>query len=131
MSRRKQPAQFKPVHFLVVLAVDACLLAGMIIPQQARLRNAQALLAEREQALVDIRVEYERESDNLEFMKTTAYKLRLGSEKYGWHYENDILIRDGGPDAAPRPTYNPPPTPAPTQDLNPTAEPEETEDPNG
>jgi len=132
MAKRRRAFQFRPIHFIIVLTIDVCILAGMIIPQQARLRQASAQLAEREQALADIRLEFERESDKLEFMKTTVFRLQQGSEKYGWHYEEDVLIRDGLPEAAPGPTFFATPSPAtpiPSESPQITSEPTSTPTP--
>ena len=153
MARKKRAFQFRQVHFFIVLTISVCVLAGMIIPQYSNLRQANDLLAQRERELAEIRLRYERESNNLEFMKTNTYKLQMGSEKYGWHYEDDVLIRDNFPlptpnetqgtapesnpssgtpiptlipveTATPHATYKPMPTFASTMPPDPTAEPD-------
>lgn len=92
--KRSNKAYFRPIHFVVLLIVDACLLAGTVIPQQSNISNAETLLSEKQQELNDIKIEYEREQANLEYMKTNDYKLQQGSIKYGWHYSDDIMILD-------------------------------------
>lgn len=85
---------FKPIHFLLLLAVDACILAGVIIPQNANVEEANLLLEEKKSALNSIKIEYERELANLEYMQTSEYKLQQGAAKYGWHYSDDAIIYD-------------------------------------
>ena len=96
MKRRvsKKRAYFKPIHFLLLLAVDAVILAGVIIPQRTNRENAQLLLEEKQNELNAIKVEYEREQANLEYMQTDEYKLQQGSVRYGWHYTDDAIILD-------------------------------------
>lgn len=85
---------FRPVHFFVLAIIDAVVLAAVIIPQRSNINEATLLLAQRQQELNDIKIEYEREQTNLEYMKTSDYKLQQGSIKYGWHYEDDTIIPD-------------------------------------
>lgn len=91
---RKRKAYFRPIHFVVLLVVDACLLAGTVIPQQSNISSAKELLASKQQELNNVKIEYEREQANLEYMKTNDYKLQQGAIKYGWHYSDDIIILD-------------------------------------
>lgn len=91
---KRKNAFFRPIHFVVFLVVDACLLAGTVIPQQSNISDAEELLAQRQQELNDVKIEYERELANLEYMKTNEYKLQQGSIKYGWHYSDDVIIVD-------------------------------------
>ena len=90
----KKKVYFKPIHFLLLLAVDAVILAGVIIPQRTNRENAQLLLEEKQNELNAIKVEYEREQANLEYMQTDEYKLQQGSVRYGWHYTDDAIILD-------------------------------------
>lgn len=92
--KRNNKPYFRPIHFLVLLVVDACLLAGTVIPQQGNISDAEALLETRKQELNDVKIEYEREQTNLEYMKTNDYKLQQGAIKYGWHYSDDVIIVD-------------------------------------
>ena len=85
---------FKPIHFLLLLAIDGVILAGVILPQQTNIENAESLLAQRQSDLNAIKIEYEREQANLEYMQTDEYKLQQGSVRYGWHYSDDSIILD-------------------------------------
>lgn len=85
---------FKPIHFLLLLVVDAVILAGVIIPQRTNLENAQLLLEQKRSEMNAIKIEYEREQTNLEYMQTDEYKLQQGSVRYGWHYTDDTIILD-------------------------------------
>jgi hypothetical protein len=38
---------------------------------------------------------YAQERENLQFMRTDAYKIQQGMIKYGWHYQADQIILDG------------------------------------
>ena len=95
---RKKTVYFKPIHFLLLLAVDAVILAGVIIPQRTNRENAQLLLeqkrSEKRSELNAIKIEYEREQANLDYMQTDEYKLQQGSVRYGWHYTDDSIILD-------------------------------------
>ena len=92
--KRKKQVYFKPLHFLLLLVVDAVILAGIIIPQRTNSENAQLLLEEKRSELNAIKIEYEREQANLEYMQTDEYKLQQGSVRYGWHYTDDSIILD-------------------------------------
>ena len=91
---RKKKVYFKPIHFLLLLAVDGIILAGVIIPQRTNLENTQLLLEQKQNELNAIKIEYERELANLEYMQTDEYKLQQGSVRYGWHYTDDTIILD-------------------------------------
>ena len=78
----------------MLLAVDGIVLAGVIIPQRTNLENTQLLLEEKQSELNAIKIEYERELANLEYMQTDEYKLQQGSVRYGWHYTDDTIILD-------------------------------------
>ena len=90
---------FRPIHFLLLLAVDAVILAGIIIPQRTNTENAQLLLEQKQEELNAIKIEYEREQANLEYMQTDEYKLQQGSVRYGWHYTDDSIILDDDNDS--------------------------------
>lgn len=106
---QKRRFVFKPIHFILLIAIDLCVLAGVLIPQRSKLESAKEELAQKTEQLNALKIEYEREIDSLEYMKTDAYKLQQGSIKYGWHYQEDTIIPD---DAAAIVA-----TPAPTQDT--------------
>ena len=91
---RTKKVYFKPIHFLLLLAVDGVILAGVIIPQRSNMENAQLLLESKQNELNAIKIEYEREQANLEYMQTDEYKLQQGSVRYGWHYTDDTIILD-------------------------------------
>ena len=91
---RKKTVYFKPIHFLLLLAIDGVILAGVIIPQHTNIENAQLLLEQKQSELNAIKIEYEREQANLEYMQTDEYKLQQGSVRYGWHYTDDTIILD-------------------------------------
>ncbi|MBR0082272.1 MAG: hypothetical protein IJP98_06005 [Clostridia bacterium] len=81
---------------LLVLLVILCVitLAALVIPQRIRIREAKDELAARQQELTDIKLTYEQERRNLEYMRTDEYKVQQGLQKYGWHYKQDTLIED-------------------------------------
>lgn len=80
---------------MILLAVDAIVLAGIIVPQRTNINEAQDLLEQTQNQLNAVKIEYERQQENLDYMKTTDYKLQQGAAKYGWHYEDDEIIYDG------------------------------------
>ena len=80
---------------MILLAVDAIVLAGIIVPQRTNINEAQNLLEQTQNQLNAVKIEYERQQENLDYMKTTDYKLQQGAAKYGWHYEDDEIIYDG------------------------------------
>lgn len=90
----KKSVFFKPLHFLLLLAVDGVILAGVIIPQRTNMENAELLLESKRAELNAIKIEYEREQANLDYMQTDEYKLQQGSVRYGWHYTDDTIILD-------------------------------------
>ena len=65
-----------------------------IIPQRTNRENAQLLLEQKRSELNAIKIEYEREQANLDYMQTDEYKLQQGSVRYGWHYTDDTIILD-------------------------------------
>ncbi len=127
---QKRRFVFKPIHFILLVAIDMCVLAGVIIPQRSRLQAATEELTQKTEQLNELKIEYEREIDSLEYMKTDAYKLQQGSIKYGWHYQEDTIIPDDqtivpspspvadtGGGAAATPTDAAPTDAAPTDDA--------------
>lgn len=96
MKKKKavKKAYFRPIHFFILLAIDAIVVAGIVVPQQTSIANAQAELEQAQNELNAVKIEYERQQENLEYMKTNDYKLQQGSSKYGWHYKDDAIIYD-------------------------------------
>jgi len=97
--RQKKSSTIRTIRLrpgLLVLLVVLCLiaLAALVIPQRIRIHEAKDELAARQKELSDIKVEYEQERRNLEFMRTDEYKVQQGLQKYGWHYKQDTLIED-------------------------------------
>ena len=95
----RKKVYFKPIHFLLLLIVDAVILAGVLIPQHTNRENAETLLETTRDELNAIKIEYEREQANLEYMQTDEYKLQQGSIRYGWHYDDDEIILDDDSDS--------------------------------
>lgn len=87
-------AYFRPIHFFILLAIDAIVVAGIVVPQQSNIASAQEELEKTQDELNAVKIEYERQQENLEYMKTNDYKLQQGSAKYGWHYKDDAIIYD-------------------------------------
>lgn len=123
-KKASKKAYFRPIHFIILLAVDAIVAAGIIVPQRANIANAQEELEQTQNELNAVKIEYERQQENLEYMKTNDYKLQQGSSKYGWHYKDDAIIYDNdntsltgnvsltAPTSSPAPTNSPSPSPA-------------------
>ncbi len=86
--------RFKPIHFVILLIADLCVLAGVIVPQRSQIEDAYTTLETRTNERDALLIEYQRQLDNLEYMKTTEYQLQQGAEKYGYHYNDDTLISD-------------------------------------
>lgn len=105
---------------MILLAVDAIVLAGIIVPQRTNINEAQNLLEQTQNQLNAVKIEYERQQENLDYMKTTDYKLQQGAAKYGWHYEDDEIIYDGdntsltGNQSLTGGTASPSPSPSPS-----------------
>ena len=66
----------------------------MLIPQRLRIRSAQDEYDGRVELLNQTKRSYAQERENLQFMRTDAYKIQQGMIKYGWHYQEDKLIQD-------------------------------------
>lgn len=117
-KKASKKAYFRPIHFIILLAVDAIVAAGIIVPQRANIANAQEELEQTQNELNAVKIEYERQQENLEYMKTNDYKLQQGSSKYGWHYKDDAIIYDNdntsltGNGSLTTPTSSPSPSPA-------------------
>lgn len=117
-KKASKKAYFRPIHFIILLAVDAIVAAGIIVPQRANIANAQEELEQTQNELNAVKIEYERQQENLEYMKTNDYKLQQGSSKYGWHYKDDAIIYDNdntsltGNGSLTAPTSSPSPSPA-------------------
>lgn len=96
MKKKKavKKAYFRPIHFFILLAIDAIVVAGIVVPQQSNIASAQEELEQTQNELNAVKIEYERQQENLEYMKTNDYKLQQGSAKYGWHYKDDAIIYD-------------------------------------
>lgn len=96
MKKKKvvKKAYFRPIHFFILLAIDAIVVAGIVVPQQSNIASAQEELEKTQDELNAVKIEYERQQENLEYMKTNDYKLQQGSAKYGWHYKDDAIIYD-------------------------------------
>lgn len=112
--RLKSRFYFRPIHFLLLLAIDLCVLAGVLIPQQSRLADAKEKLADKQTELEVVTRERDRQIDNLNFMQTTQYKLQQGSIKYGWHFSEDTFIEDESITPTPRPSVTVTPRPSVT-----------------
>lgn len=134
-KKASKKAYFRPIHFIILLVVDAIVAAGIIVPQRANIASAQEELEQTQNELNAVKIEYERQQENLEYMKTNDYKLQQGSSKYGWHYKDDAIIYDNdntsltgngsltAQTSSPTPTNSPSPssansaTPAPSQSV--------------
>jgi len=66
----------------------------VLIPQRLRIRSAQDEYNTRVELLNQTKRTYAQERENLQFMRTDAYKIQQGMTKYGWHYQEDKLIQD-------------------------------------
>ena len=86
---------FKPIHFILVLIACVVRLFVVLIPQRLRIRSAQDEYDGRVELLNQTKRSYAQERENLQFMRTDAYKIQQGMIKYGWHYQADQIILDG------------------------------------
>lgn len=93
-KRIVRTVHFKLIHFVLVLIACVVILFVVLIPQRLRIRSAQDAYAERVEILNQTKRTYAQERDNLQFMRTDAYKIQQGMMKYGWHYQEDKLIQD-------------------------------------
>ena len=85
---------FKPIHFILVLIACVVILLVVLIPQRLRIREAQDEYESRVELLNQTKRTYAQERENLQFMRTDAFKIQQGMIKYGWHYQEDKLIQD-------------------------------------
>ena len=85
---------FKIIHFVLVLVAFVIILFVVLIPQRLRIRSAQDEYDSRVELLNQTKRSYAQERENLQFMRTDAYKVQQGMIKYGWHYQEDKIILD-------------------------------------
>ena len=85
---------FKLIHFVLVLIACVVVLFVVLIPQRLRIRSARDEYAARVEELNQTKRTYAQERENLQFMRTDAYKIQQGMIKYGWHYQEDKIILD-------------------------------------
>lgn len=85
---------FKFIHFVLVLIACVVILLVVLIPQRLRIRSAQDEYDSRVEELNQTKRTYAQERENLQFMRTDAYKIQQGMMKYGWHYQEDKIIAD-------------------------------------
>ena len=85
---------FKLIHFVLVLIACVVILGVVLIPQRLRIRSAKDEYEARQAVLSQTKRTYTQERENLQFMRTDAYKIQQGMIKYGWHYREDKLIQD-------------------------------------
>ena len=86
--------RFKLIHFVLVLIACVIVLLVVLIPQRLRIRSARDEYDARVDVLNQTKRTYAQERENLQFMRTDAYKIQQGMIKYGWHYQEDKLIQD-------------------------------------
>ena len=85
---------FKIIHFVLVLVACVIILFVVLIQQRLRIRAAQDEYDSRVEVLNQTKRSYAQERENLQFMRTDAYKVQQGMIKYGWHYPADKIIPD-------------------------------------
>ena len=86
--------RFKLIHFVLVLIACVIILFVVLIPQRLRIRSARDEYNTRVEELNQTKRTYAQERENLQFMRTDAYKIQQGMIKYGWHYQEDKIILD-------------------------------------
>ena len=86
--------RFKLIHFILVLIACVIILFVVLIPQRIRIHSARDEYNARIEELNQTKRTYAQERENLQFMRTDAYKIQQGMIKYGWHYQEDKLIQD-------------------------------------
>ncbi len=82
------------IHFVLVLIACVIILFVVLIPQRLRIRSARDEYNARVEELNQTKRTYAQERENLQFMRTDAYKIQQGMIKYGWHYQEDKIILD-------------------------------------
>lgn len=85
---------FKLIHFILVLIACVVILLVVLIPQRLRIHTARDEYNARLEELNQTKRTYAQERENLQFMRTDAYKVQQGMIKYGWHYQEDKIISD-------------------------------------
>ncbi len=85
---------FKFIHFILVLIACVVILFVVLIPQRLRIHSAKDEYQARVDELNQTKRTYAQERENLQFMRTDAYKIQQGMIKYGWHYQDDVIILD-------------------------------------
>lgn len=93
-KRIVRTVHFKLIHFILVLIACVIVLGIVLIPQRLRIRSARDEYEQRTEVLNQTKRTYAQERENLQFMRTDAYKIQQGMIKYGWHYREDRLIQD-------------------------------------
>ena len=93
-TKRVKTIRLKLIHFILLLVVCVCILLVTMIPQRMQINNAQDVLEQRQNELVEIKRQYEEARRSLDYMQTDEYKMQEGLKKYGWHYPVDELIPD-------------------------------------
>ena len=85
---------FKFIHFVLILIACVVVLFVVLIPQRLRINSAKDEYESRVEELNQTKRTYAQERENLQFMRTDAYKIQQGMIKYGWHYQEDTIILD-------------------------------------
>ncbi len=93
-KRIVRTVHFKVIHFILILIACVVILFVVLIPQRLRIRAAQDEYDARIEELNQTKRTYAQERENLQFMRTDAYKIQQGMIKYGWHYQEDKMILD-------------------------------------
>ena len=78
----------------MILIACVVILFVVLIPQRLRINSAKDEYNARVEELNQTKRTYAQERENLQFMRTDAYKIQQGMIKYGWHYREDIIILD-------------------------------------
>ena len=93
-KRIVRTVHFKFIHFVLILIACVVILFVVLIPQRLRINSAKDEYNARVEELNQTKRTYAQERENLQFMRTDAYKIQQGMIKYGWHYQEDIIILD-------------------------------------
>ena len=73
--------RFKLIHFVLVLIACVIILFVVLIPQRLRIRSARDEYNARVEELNQTKRTYAQERENLQFMRTDAYKIQQGMIK--------------------------------------------------